>query len=113
MFMSCITRPLGDDVGRVGEGLHHAHVVGFDHHLECAGVIGNRPTSTLAGLPKVSLVARRPRRRVEASTTSSCSRVAVNELDHRGEVETPSPAVAECRRSAAAEPVAGACRRRR
>ena len=35
------------------------------------------PTSTLAGLPKDTLAVGRPRRRVDSSTTSSCSSVAV------------------------------------
>jgi hypothetical protein len=35
------------------------------------------PTSTLASLPHTSLAVSRPRRRVEPSTTSSCSSVAV------------------------------------
>ena len=35
------------------------------------------PTSTLAGLPNASLAVARPRRSVDSSTTSSCSKVAV------------------------------------
>jgi diaminopimelate epimerase len=35
------------------------------------------PTSTLAGLPKFSFAVGQPRRRVDSSTTSSCSKVAV------------------------------------
>ena len=85
----------GNDVGGLREDLHHAHVVGFDHHLESAGVqeIADQDTRGVAeGL--VGCRAPTPEGGfVHHVIVEQCGRV--DELDDRSEVETLAALVAE------------------
>jgi hypothetical protein len=85
----------GNDVGGVREDLHHPHVVGFDHHLESAGVqeIADQDTRGVAeGL--VGCRAPTPQGGfVHHVVVEQCGRV--DELDDRSQVETLAALVAE------------------
>jgi hypothetical protein len=78
----------GNDVGGLREDLHHAHVVGFDHHLESAGVqeIADQDTR---GVAEGLIGCRAPTPEggfVHHVIVQQCGRV--DELDDRSEVET-------------------------
>ena len=67
---------LGDDVGRVGQDLQHAHPP-WPTIIWNAREYRKSPTSTDAALPNWALAVAWPRRKSDSSTTSSCSSVAV------------------------------------
>ena len=76
MFISCMTSPSAITLV--------ASASTFMMRMSCTSTIiwkareyKKSPISTLAGLPNLALAVGRPRRKVDSSTTSSCSKVAV------------------------------------
>ena len=86
---------LGDDVGRVGEHLQHAHAVNAHHHLEGARVdeIAHQHARGVAE-ERVGGGSAAPQRRLVHDVVVE-QRGGVNEFDDRGELVVVAAAVAE------------------
>ena len=98
---------LGDGVGGIGEHLHHAHVVDFDHHLEGARV------EEIADQHRGGVAERGVGGRAAAAQVGCVDHVVVqqrggvDELDHRGELRGGCLAAVAQRRRAASSSSAG------